>query len=132
MHFHGGLTSTISFSKVVHLPGVKTESKQVVFTSSRIKGYCLSETLGIHSEYIGSQALLPVRIVQSFYDDRLMLDQGIIICRVGESVHAVQEEVSKRDRTLYRQVPSPRVTSSVACKELCWWSWGVGMSTAGG
>ena len=42
----------------------KTESKQVVITSSRIKGYCLSEALGIHSECIGSQALLPVRIVQ--------------------------------------------------------------------
>ena len=55
----------------------KTESKQVVFISSRIKGYCLSEALGIHSEYIGSQALLPVKIIQGFYDDRLMLDQGI-------------------------------------------------------
>jgi len=46
------------------------------------------------------------------------------ICRVAESMHAVQEEVSKRDRTLYRQVPSPRMASSVACKELCWLSWG--------
>jgi len=44
----------------------KTESKQVVITFSRIKGYCLSEALSIHSEYIGSQALLSVRIIQGF------------------------------------------------------------------
>ena len=93
----GGLTSTKSFSKVVHVSGVgklelsvcaarrgvvetmkhenrpakkKTESKQVVITFPCTKGYCLSEALGIHS---GSQVLLPVRIVQGFYDDSIML-----------------------------------------------------------